>query len=426
MIDELYTKYLQCNGVSIDTRTLQHGDLFFALKGPNFDANKLAGKAVDAGAGLVVIDDPDYAIKGKSFLVDDVLKTLQRLANHHRKQLTIPMIGITGSNGKTTTKELLQAVLAKKYRTYATRGNLNNHIGVPLTLLSTGEDTELAIIEMGANKIGDIKELCEIAEPTHGMITNIGKAHIEGFGSEEGVLRGKTELFDWLKKTGGTVFINSNDPVLFNRVKMFEEPVLFPGKEDFYSCEIERIYPFIKVRTRDGMRIQSRLIGAYNFSNIAAALCFGKYFNVPDKMAKEAIEDYSPENNRSQIIHKGSNMVILDAYNANPDSMEAALQNFDAIEADHKTVVLGDMYELGDITEQEHRKTGRYTLDKGYDRVIFCGERMKYAFEENRSGLYFSTRDELISFIKENPVRNHIILIKGSRAMALEQILDHL
>ncbi len=426
MIRDLYHKFLNSTGVSTDTRSLEKGNIFFALKGPNFNANRLAEDALSQGASHAVIDETEFDTGERTILVKDVLTILQQLANHHRKQLNIPFIGITGSNGKTTTKELLHAVLSEKYNTLATRGNLNNHIGVPLTLLSITGDTEIAIIEMGANKIGDIAGLCRIAEPTHGLITNIGKAHTEGFGGYEGVLRGKTELYDWLRNHEGTVFINSNDPVLMNMAKRFREPVLYPNEEDFFHCELDQVYPFISVLNEDGRKINTRMIGAYNFSNIATALCVGKFFGVPMDKAARAVENYIPGNNRSQILQKGSNTFIMDAYNANPSSMEAALANLEMFEADHKMVILGDMYELGDFMEEEHRKIGKVTRGKGFDTIIFCGGRMRFAAEENPDALYFKTREELIEYLENHAFDNSVILVKGSRAMELEKVMDEI
>ncbi len=424
MIQDLYQKYLNSTGVSTDTRTLRPGNMFFALRGPQFNANEFARKAVESGASFAVIDDPSMHTDSRIILVNDSLQTLQALASLHRDHLKIPIIGLTGSNGKTTTKELINAVLSRKYKTYSTQGNLNNHIGVPITILSINENIEIGIIEMGANKIGDILELCEIAKPTHGFITNIGQAHIEGFGSYEGVLRGKSELYDWLLIHEGIVFINSMDPVLFNMSKRFKDPVFFPGKNDFYHCSLENSKPFIRIRDEKGNEIQTRLIGSYNFLNVATALCIGKYFQVSPEAAKDGIEAYEPRNNRSQLIKKGNNTIILDAYNANPSSMEAALLQLNEMKGQNKVVILGDMFELGDYTQEGHRKIGTLTKKMKLNQVIFCGERMHFAHTENREARYFKSRKELEEFLENHIFENSIILIKGSRAMALENIVD--
>lgn len=422
MIQQLYQKFIKSTGVSTDTRKINPGNIFFALRGPNFNANEFSDEALNAGASLSVIDDPVFDRSPHTFLVDDVLKTLQELASFHRRQLDIPFLAITGSNGKTTTKELIRAVLDKKYTCHATAGNLNNHIGVPLTILQIRHGVEIAIIEMGANKPGDIKELCSIAEPTHGIITNIGKAHIEGFGSFEGVKREKSELYNWLVKKAGTVFINSQDQVLMELSKQFHEPVLFPRLHDFYHCELVGADPWIRIKTDNGQLLRSNLLGKYNFPNVAAALCIGKYFAVEDLKAHEAISEYVPDNNRSQVIQNGSNTIILDAYNANPDSMKAALENLVNMEGSGKVAILGDMYELGDEAETEHRTIGQLTAEAGLQNIIFCGELMAYAHRENPNSTYFKNRPDLENYIKNRHFNDSIILIKASRGMALESI----
>lgn len=329
--DILHNLFLKSTGVSTDTRKIDPGNIFFALKGPNFNANEFAAKALEMGASLVVIDEAEFFVEDdeRYFICEDVLTTLQNLATYHRRKLSIPVIGLTGSNGKTTSKELLHAVLKQKFNTLATIGNLNNHIGVPLTLLRIKPEHEIAIIEMGANKQGDIEELCDIAEPTHGFITNIGKAHLEGMGGPEGVLKTKTELFQFLRERKGTVFINSQDPVLFNMAKRFEKPVLYPAKGDFCEVSFLGADPFVKfsVAGVEGEHLTS-LIGEYNFGNIATALTIGKYFGVEMEKAVAGIVNYKPENMRSQLIEKRSNLIILDAYNANPSSMEVAIRTF--------------------------------------------------------------------------------------------------
>ena len=424
MIRDLYKKFVSGTGVSTDTRSIREGNIFFALKGPNFNANEFAEKALHSGASYAVVDDDRLAGSDKIILVEDVLKTLQQLALYHRKQLTFPILAITGSNGKTTTKELIRSVLEKKYRCQATEGNLNNHIGVPLTILGLRTETEIAIVEMGANKPGDVQELCQIAEPTHGIITNIGKAHTEGFGNFDGVLREKRELYHWLIQNKGVVFINSLDNILMDMSKRIGKPIFFPKSGDFYHCELVEADPWITIKTDHGDIIQTRLVGLYNFSNIAAALCIGKFFKVVPADAHEAVSLYVPSNNRSQILTAGTNTIILDAYNANPASMKAALENLQQMKADKKVVILGDMFELGDLTESEHRILGKVTRHAGLEEVIFCGERMRFAQEENRMARFFKTRPELENYLGNRKFKDCLILIKGSRAMALENIVN--
>lgn len=425
MIAALYDKYLSASGVSTDTRIIKPGNIFFALKGPNYNANKFAKAALEQGAGYAVIDDPEHLLKDeRCLLVDDSLKTLQELATYHRSKLKIPVIGITGSNGKTTTKELIYGVLSKKYETFATAGNLNNHIGVPISLLSIDPKTEIAIIEMGANKVGDIAELCEMARPTHGLITNIGKAHIEGFGGFEGVIRGKSELYQFLLDHNGKVFINSQNEILNKMAKRFERPYYYPDYSDYYHCELIAADPFLVIRSDKGNLVETNLVGKYNFENIAAALCIGKFFEVDNKKANRAISKYTPSNNRSQIIKKGNNMLILDAYNANPVSMKAAIENLAEMESRNKVVILGDMNELGEISEAEHYKIGELTKNQRFNKVIFCGEKILAAKNANPESTYFKEKDQLIDYLHENPFDKALILIKASRSLGLEKLVD--
>ncbi len=425
-IENIYNLYLKSWSVSTDTRKIKSGDIFFALKGPNFDANAFASKALDAGAAYAVVDDEKYKLNEQYILVDDVLKTLQLLANHHRRQLNIPVIGITGSNGKTTTKELLKSVLSTTYKTYATLGNLNNHIGVPLTLLSIDESVEMAIIEMGANKIGDIKELVEIAEPTHGLITNIGHAHTEGFGGIEGVIRGKSELYQFLIANKGEVFINSDNEILQNMGKRFSSPYYYPAAGDYYHCRFLEASPFVKLETEGGALIESQLIGAYNFENIAAALCIAKYFKVPSAKANMAVSEYIPSNNRSQIVKRGSNTIIMDAYNANPNSMDAAIKNFEAMEGTHKVVILGDMFELGDSSQAAHLKLGEQVSKGKFEKVILCGKSIKAALSANPNAHYFEDKVALNEFLQKQNFIDATILVKGSRGIGLENTPDYI
>lgn len=426
MIDQLYSLFLQSSGVSTDTRTIQKGNIWFALKGPNFNANKFAQQALESGALVAVVDDPEYAVNDQCFLVEDGLTALQQLANHHRKQFNIPFIGITGSNGKTTTKELVRDVLSKKYKVLATLGNLNNHIGVPLTLLKLTSDIEVAIIEMGANHQREITSLCQIAEPDFGLITNIGKAHLEGFGGLEGVFKGKTELYDFLATKGGKLFVNSRNSRLVEKAKMKASEVLsYPDSGDYYSAQLLESQPNVKLKTSLGREITTHLSGTYNFENICAALCIGQYFGVNENDALDAVMSYSPENNRSQVISQGTNTIYLDAYNANPTSMSLSLQNFAAI-AGKKVAVLGDMFELGDAAEEEHRAIGKLSSGLNIDRVIFCGKLMKHAHGANTKSVYFEQKSELEAYLSANPIENSSVLIKGSRGMSLETLLKSL
>ena len=427
-LDILYKLYLASTGVSTDTRKIDPGNLFFALKGPNFNANEFAPKALEMGASAVVIDEGAYFVEDddRYFICEDVLTTLQQLANHHRHQLSIPVIGLTGSNGKTTSKELLNAVLKQKFNTLATIGNLNNHIGVPLTLLRLKPEHEIAIVEMGANKPGDIKELCDIAEPTHGFITNIGRAHLEGMGGPEGVLRTKTELFQFLRETGGTVFINSQDPILSNLAKRFEKPILYPSKGDFCEVSFVEANPFVKFEAEDvdGAQLTS-LIGAYNFGNIANALTIGKFFGVPMAEAVQAVVDYKPSNMRSQLVEKRSNLIILDAYNANPSSMEVAIRTFGQMTGKkHKMIILGDMFELGEHAEAEHRRLGEIVSEYSIDKVCFTGKLIVSALEKAPKALYFPDPFSFRNWLQDSKLEDYLILIKGSRGMKLETLVD--
>ncbi len=424
-IAEIYKKYLQCLGVSTDTRQIGKESMFFALKGANFNGNTFANSALQIGASYAVIDEEKYQTDERCILVSDALLALQQLANHHRRQFSIPFIAITGSNGKTTTKELVNAVLSAKYKAYATKGNLNNHIGIPLTLLAIKPDVEIAIIEMGANHQKEIEGYCKIAEPTHGLITNIGKAHLEGFGGFEGVKKGKGELYDFLLKTNGTAFINSSNEIL-KSISRFDEPVYYPQKGDFYSCSFAEASPFIKIQAENGELVTTQIIGAYNFENIAAALCIGKFFNVPAEVANKAVAAYDPQNNRSQAVSAGTNTLVMDAYNANPSSMKAAIENFAKVEAKTKAVILGDMFELGEESRGEHENLGKLlaSLTGSFSKVLLVGKQMLYAKEQLPSANYFETKDALMDWLKLNHFQHYTILIKGSRGMGLEVVRE--
>jgi UDP-N-acetylmuramoyl-tripeptide--D-alanyl-D-alanine ligase len=424
--EKLYEKFLQAGVVSTDTRQIPAGSIFFALRGDKFNANEFAAQALQKGASYAVIDDPAFAIDDRCILVSDTLTALQDLARHHRHQLTIPVIGLTGSNGKTTSKELLNAVLSKKYKTFATKGNLNNHIGVPLSVLSIDNSIEIAVIEMGANHLGEIALLCSIANPTHGFITNIGKAHIGTFGGFENIVRGKSELFQHLLSHEGVVFINSQNPIFENMAKRFSKPYFYPAKGDYYQARLLDANPFIRYEAESGEIVQTQLMGAYNFENIAAALCLGKYFDVDRHAANDAVAGYVPGNMRSQVIKKGSNTIILDAYNANPSSMEAAIENLATIKAEKKVVILGDMFELEEEADAEHKKIGELLLNKNFNQVYFCGNLMKGANSVYEKGKLFEKKEQLVEHLKANPITESTVLVKASRGIGLEAIVEYL
>lgn len=439
--DQLYPKFLECTGVSTDTRRITPDCLFVALKGPSFDGNQFAEQALASGARYALVDDPTVAKRNldRCLLVSDGLTALQDLARHHRQTLTIPVIGLTGSNGKTTTKELIAAVLSKKYRTYATIGNLNNHIGVPLTILAVNEQYEIAVIEMGANHQQEIALLCSIAQPTHGLITNVGKAHLDGFGGLTGVRKGKGELYDYLIAQGKTVFINSRDKVLMamyrERLKttrpetVFAEVIFYPAVDtaalDSPAKPMELIQesPVVVFRDADGRDITTHLPGRYNFENMLAALAIGDYFGVSTPEASHAVADYNPTNNRSQVITKGTNTILLDAYNANPSSMAAAIRQFAVTPAKRKAVILGDMYELGNESEAEHAALGKLIADNKFDLVILAGKDIHYALGYLPKAYYFPDKFSLHNWIMDNPMTDTHVLVKGSRGMSLESVV---
>ncbi len=434
--DQLYHKFQECTGVSTDTRRITPDCLFVALKGDNFDGNQFAEQALASGARYAVVDDATVAARDpqRCLLVTDGLTALQDLARHHRQTLAIPIIGLTGSNGKTTTKELIAAVLSKNYRVYATAGNLNNHIGVPLTLLAINEQHELAIIEMGANHQKEIELLCSIAQPTHGLITNVGKAHLEGFGGIEGVRKGKGELYDYLAQNAKTVFINSRDKTLTamyrERLKTlrsetsFAEAIFYPAVEaSGEAVELIEESPVVIFRDETGRTVTTHLPGRYNFENMLAALAIGDYFGVSPDDASHAVADYNPTNNRSQVIHKETNTILLDAYNANPSSMAAAIRQFAATPAKHKLVILGDMYELGSESEAEHAALGKLIAESNFDVVILAGKDMHFALGALPQAYYFPDKFSLHNWLMDNPMTDTHILVKGSRGMSLESVV---
>ena len=435
----IYQHYLTHRIICTDTRNIIPGCLFFALKGDNFDANTFAEKALEQGAAFAIIDNPDYVSGNAYILVPDVLQTLQELAKHHRSQLKIPVIGLTGSNGKTTTKELINAVLAEKYRAFATKGNLNNHIGVPLSVLAIQDDTEIAVIEMGANHQKEIEFLCTIAQPTHGLITNIGLAHLDGFGGFEGVKKGKAELFSFLKQTNGTAFINRDSPYIIEM-----SGIIDPGKIIYYgtrgenaiTAELITSDPVLELswsKTGDSAKkelnhiTKTHLTGAYNFENILAAMCIADFFELSPAQINNGLEGYFPKNNRSQLTKTQTNTVICDFYNANPSSLSAALTNLTTLENNHKVAIIGDMFELGNESPEQHRQIAAQALNSDLQLVLLIGEHffaVKDSFKD--LGLFFSTPAEAREWMKNNPIRNSLVLLKGSRGMALEQLLPQL
>lgn len=426
MLETLYQNFLESGKVSTDTRKIEPGSIFFALKGPNFNANALAEEALGKGAVRAVIDEEEFRKDERFILVDDVLTTLQDLARHHRKHLKIPVIGLTGSNGKTTTKELIHAVLGKKFNVLATRGNLNNHIGVPLTILSITPAHEIAIIEMGANHQGEIAALSDIAAPSHGLITNIGKAHLEGFGGIEGVIRGKSELYQYLIKNDGVVWINSNSPELFNMSKRFKEPLFYPNEGDYYHCQLLATSPTLRLKAESGQEIQTLLVGSYNFENIVAALCIGKYFEVPSSLAEQAVSEYNPQNNRSQLVRKDGKLIIMDAYNANPSSMAGALENLESSEGKYKWAILGDMKELGSDSTMEHTEIGKKLKTMSLEKIFLVGPEMKAAASACPQAEYFADKASLKQRLRSENAEGRTILLKGSRSMGLEECLEDL
>jgi UDP-N-acetylmuramoyl-tripeptide--D-alanyl-D-alanine ligase len=426
-IQELYSVFVKHPKVSTDTRKITPNSLFFALKGDSFDGNQFAETALNLGASYAVIDDEKKYHGDKYILVKDVLTCLQQLATYHRKQLKSIIIAITGSNGKTTTKELIKKVLEKKYRTLATQGNLNNHIGVPLTLLSITPEIELAIVEMGANHVGEIAMLCNIAQPDYGMITNIGKAHIGEFGSFENIIKAKTELYAYIKSNGKKIFVNAEDALLMKHARDIDQITYGTRSNAYCRSELVEVNPFLKI-VYENQPIQSKLIGTYNFDNITLAICIGKYFGIGIADIKNAIEEYVPSNNRSQIVKTKSNEIVLDAYNANPSSMMVAIQNFYQMKGDDKWLILGDMLELGQYEVEEHKSIIKLIESKKFKHVILVGNRFDKAVLELGSNFpVFKTSDELLNVISHQyRIKDALILIKGSRGMKLERVVDSL
>ena len=420
-LEALYALFIEHPRVSTDTRQITSDCIFFALKGPNFDANEFAAEALENGAAYAVIDEAEYKVSDRFILVDDVLTTLQDLARHHRRNSSAKIIGLTGSNGKTTTKELMYAVLEKKYKTIATAGNYNNHIGVPLTLLRIAPETEMAVIEMGANHLGEIAFLCNIAEPDFGYITNFGKAHLEGFGSVEGVIKGKSELYDFLIQHNNYVFLNADDPIQREKLGSYIKKFGYSqDDEQYYRIKLLESDPYVRLQIEE-TEVSTALIGEYNFLNCAAAALLGKYFNVPLEDIKGALESYQPENNRSQVIEKNGLTIILDAYNANPTSMRAALVNLGNQSKRPLLAILGDMFELGEAAVREHQEMAELVDEVGIDEAYFIGINF---FGVQTDHWQFESFEEFAEHLDRDPIKTGTILIKGSRGMALERVLE--
>jgi UDP-N-acetylmuramoyl-tripeptide--D-alanyl-D-alanine ligase len=425
-ISELYPLYLQHPVVTTDTRQCVPGSIFFALKGASFDGNQYAQAALQAGCAYAVIDRPDVKTDERMLLTDDVLTTLQQLARHHRETLGIPVIGVTGSNGKTTTKELLAAVLSTQYRLLYTSGNLNNHIGVPLTLLRLTCEHEMAVVEMGANHPGEIRDLAQLARPDYGIITNVGHAHLEGFGSLEGVLRGKGELYDFLRQTGGKVFIHKENTLLQSIAGGLEQITYGEDAGAFVSGQAMG-EPFLRLQwAHEGIShtLSTHLVGDYNLWNVLAAIAAGRYLGIPPEQINRAIASYEPSNNRSQWKKTASNEVIIDAYNANPSSMAAALANFASLPFRPKAVILGDMLELGADSPALHDDVVAQLQRMGFERVFLCGEQFVAAGSRFYPG--FPDAEALSDYLSVHPLRGYHVLVKGSHGIHLEKIIEGL
>ncbi len=433
IIEKIYSLYQESEKVSTDTRIIAEGSVFFALKGANFNGNEYAFAAREKGAIAAVIDEDQYRIDGYTILVDDVLTSLQQLATHHRKQLSVPVIAITGSNGKTTTKELVNAVLSTKFKTFATHGNLNNHIGVPLSLLAIDKQCEIAIIEMGANHQKEIAALCAIALPDFGLITNIGKAHLEGFGGIEGVIKGKGEMYSHLKNFNGKVFLHNDDPTLVNMIGNYDQIIKYGSSED---CLITgKLLPMNEQNTlafewqslSDSQThpVTTNLTGTYNLPNLLAAICIGHHFGVPAAGINESLQSFQPDNNRSQIVKGKTNTLIVDCYNANPTSMAFAIQSFQKLNAANRVYILGDMMELGEDSEMEHKQVLKLMESNTSDKIYYVGK----FFSDAGSGIngkYFTTSAELQKYLVKHPIFNSAVLLKGSRKIKLEELIQPL
>ena len=423
-IIDLYDLFIHNPQITTDSRNCPKGSIFFALKGDKFDGNQYAGKALASGCVYAVIDNPDYYIGERTILVDNVLKTLQQLAHHHRKVLGLPIIGITGTNGKTTTKELLAAVLSTKFNLLYTEGNFNNHIGVPLTLLRLTHDHEMAVIEMGASHPGDIKELVDIVHPNYGIITNVGRAHLEGFGSFEGVIRTKGELYDYIRRSKGKIFIKKENEYLQSIAKGIEQITYGNGDDAFASGQVVSCDPFLVFNWKQQGKlhtVETHMIGSYNLDNVLAAVAVGRFFKIPAERISRAIAAYEPTNNRSQFKKTDNNELIIDAYNANPSSMKVALDNFITMPVQPKAIILGDMRELGPTSDELHAEVVAQIKKGQFDKVFLCGEHFSKVGKEFSP---FATTEAMVEELRRQPLKGYHILIKGSHSMGLEKLAD--
>lgn len=423
-IIDLYDLFIHNPQITTDSRNCPKGSIFFALKGDKFDGNQYAGKALASGCVYAVIDNPDYYIGERTILVDNVLKTLQQLAHHHRKVLGLPIIGITGTNGKTTTKELLAAVLSTKFNLLYTEGNFNNHIGVPLTLLRLTHDHEMAVIEMGASHPGDIKELVDIVHPNYGIITNVGRAHLEGFGSFEGVIRTKGELYDYIRRSKGKIFIKKENEYLQSIAKGIEQITYGNGDDAFASGQVVSCDPFLVFNWKQQGKlhtVETHMIGSYNLDNVLAAVAVGRFFKIPAERISRAIAAYEPTNNRSQFKKTDNNELIIDAYNANPSSMKVALDNFITTPVQPKAIILGDMRELGPTSDELHAEVVEQIKKGQFDKVFLCGEHFSKVGKEFSP---FATTEAMVEELRKQPLKGYHILIKGSHSMGLEKLAD--
>ena len=423
-IIDLYDLFIHNPQITTDSRNCPKGSIFFALKGDKFDGNQYAGKALAYGCVYAVIDNPDYYIGERTILVDNVLKTLQQLAHHHRKVLGLPIIGITGTNGKTTTKELLAAVLSTKFNLLYTEGNFNNHIGVPLTLLRLTHDHEMAVIEMGASHPGDIKELVDIVHPNYGIITNVGRAHLEGFGSFEGVIRTKGELYDYIRRSKGKIFIKKENEYLQSIAKGIEQITYGNGDDAFASGQVVSCDPFLVFNWKQQGKlhtVETHMIGSYNLDNVLAAVAVGRFFKIPAERISRAIAAYEPTNNRSQFKKTDNNELIIDAYNANPSSMKVALDNFITMPVQPKAIILGDMRELGPTSDELHAEVVEQIKKGQFDKVFLCGEHFSKVGKEFSP---FATTEAMVEELRKQPLKGYHILIKGSHSMGLEKLAD--
>ncbi|MCS3870748.1 UDP-N-acetylmuramoyl-tripeptide--D-alanyl-D-alanine ligase [Chryseobacterium ginsenosidimutans] len=419
-IEQFYPLFLQSEKVTIDSRKIGRNDIFFAFSGENFNAASLAEQAIDSGALAVIVEQQDFENEAKNiFYVHSTLEFLQELAVYHRKQLQIPIIGLTGSNGKTTTKEIIHAVLSEKFNVQYTFGNLNNHIGVPLTILSIKPEHEMAVIEMGANHQKEIELLSSICEPNFGYITNFGKAHLEGFGGFEGVIKGKSELYDYLKNNNQTIVVNENDPIQVEKTENYSPKITFGKENSDYQFELFSEEHFVGLIFNDKKAV-SKLTGEYNFTNLCAAASLGLHFGIDFEKIKHAIENYTPTNMRSQVVKKENRTLVLDTYNANPSSMNASLHNFITFEGS-KTIIIGDMLELGEESEKEHQNILKLALELGFNEIITVGKHFKNVHSSAKA---FENTPELIEYLKINKIQSENILLKGSRGIALEKSLD--